>query len=131
LTRTTRRLEAELDAELKTSRSRRVALEDAESELVKARRDSADADERFVAANARADAAAKEAVELEKALDVCRRARDDAEQRVSEVQKNAEEDAKKASRAFERRVAELEQDAERRAAASERGKEADAADARG
>ena len=64
LTRTTRRLEAELDAELKTSRSRRVALEDAESELVKARRDSADADERFVAANARADAAAKEAVEL-------------------------------------------------------------------
>ena len=110
LTRTTRRLEAELDAELKTSRSRRVALEDAESELVKARRDSADADERFVAANARADAAAKEAVELEKALDVCRRARDDAEQRVSEVQKNAEEDAKKASRAFERRVAELEAD---------------------
>jgi len=128
LTRTTRRLEAELDAELKTSRSRRVALEDAESELVKARRDSADADERFVAANARADAAAKEAVELEKALDVCRRARDDAEQRVSEVQKNAEEDAKKASRAFERRVAELEQEAERRAAASERGKEADAAE---
>ena len=103
LGRTVKRLEAELDAEMGTSRQRRVALEEAETALAVARRDSTDADARAMAANKRADSLADETDSYKKTaeeavLSAMRKA-DEAERLAKLKTEEAESSFKKLSEA--------------------------------